>query len=75
MILSSIEKGRVKQILKASSNSIDIASNILNDTNKEYNQIMQKLQKFKKSSKMVKIVKIYYYILSKISYKYSHTDI
>ena len=47
----TIEKGRCKQILKASSFSTAVATGVGAETRKEYDRIMSKLLKFKKESK------------------------
>ena len=51
MLSSTIEKGRCKQILKASSTSGKVALGVGNETQEEYERIMGRLEKFKKESK------------------------
>ena len=53
MLSSTIEKGRCKQILKASSLSCKVATGVGTDTQEEYERIMGRLMKFKKESKKI----------------------
>ena len=51
MLASTIEKGRVKKILKAHSSSSCVASAVSDDTSAEYSKIMSRLTSFKKESR------------------------